>query len=235
MCYDAYVGRQQLALLVAGKLHLACRCDDESAQCVDDVWALFALLVALYNIFALLYGRDGWGVCRRASDAQFFEFVYEACLGVSCGALRVALGRCNLAALQCVALLDYGQVVGEFVALLVLLVVGRLAVYLQETVKLDNLAVGYEAFVGGVDTDGHSSLLDLSLRHLACSRALPYQVVESALLGGTLYRSIAHVCRAYGLVSLLCTLRVGVVVAWRTILLAIQLDDFLFGCVDAQV
>ena len=53
---DAYVGRQQLALLIARKLHLACRCDDESAQCVDDVRALFALLVALDNVFALLYG-----------------------------------------------------------------------------------------------------------------------------------------------------------------------------------
>ena len=60
---DAYVGRQQLALLIARKLHLACRCDDESAQCVDDVRALFALLVTLYNVLTLLYGGDGRCVC----------------------------------------------------------------------------------------------------------------------------------------------------------------------------
>ena len=61
--YNTYVGGQQLALLIARKLHLTCRCDDESAQCVDDVRALFAFLVALYNVLTLLYGGDGRCVC----------------------------------------------------------------------------------------------------------------------------------------------------------------------------
>ena len=101
----------------------------------------------------------------------------------------------------------------KFVTLLVLFVVGRLAINLQESVKLYNLTVSNKVLVGGADADGYGSLLNLSLRHLAGSRTLPDEVVESALLGSTLDCGVAHVCRTDGFVRFLGTLRVGVEVA----------------------
>ena len=231
--HDAYVGRQQLALLVAGKLHLACRRNLQTAQSVDDVRTLLALLVAFHNVFALLYCGDCRCVCRRTAYAEFLQLVYEACFCVACWALRVALCRRNLAACEHVALLYWRQVVSELVLLLCVFVC-RLAVYLDEAVELHYFAVGDEAFVEVRRCNVHGSLLNLRLRHLACCCALPDKVVESALLRCSLDGCVRHVCGADSLVSLLRSLRVGVEVARRTVFLAVELYDLLLGCADAQ-
>ena len=74
---------QQFALLVACKFFL-CLCRNLlCAEGVDGVCALFAFLVTLHNVLALLDGGDCRGVGRWSADAQFLQFVNQRGLRVS--------------------------------------------------------------------------------------------------------------------------------------------------------
>ena len=117
---------------------------------------------------------------------------------------------------------------------LLLLVVDRLAVDLEEAVELDDLAIGDELLAGAADGDVDRCLLDLGISHLTGDGALPDEFVELALLGGTFYLGTVHIGGTDGFVSLLGTLRTGVVLAHFGVFLAVELADFLLGGVDAQ-
>ena len=110
--HDTDVGRQQLALLGASHFLLGLLRYLDALQGIYGVVALHALLVTLHHVFALLDGADGWSVGRWTSDAEVFQFLHEAGLGVSCRSQGEFLGGDNLAALQLIAFLHGWQDVG---------------------------------------------------------------------------------------------------------------------------
>ena len=69
------------------------------------------------------------------------------------------------------------------VILAVLVLVRRFAIYFQETIKLDNLALGCEYLLDGIAFDGNGGFLNLCIGHLTSDGTLPNQIVEFALLG----------------------------------------------------
>ena len=241
---DADVGGQQFALLRTGEFLLVLGGDFLSLQRVDGEGLLGALLVAFVHVFALLYGGDGGCVGRGSSDAQFFQFVDERCLGVACGTLAEAFAGRDFLSLQHVALLHLRQQVA--LQCVGLLVVGGLAVHLQEAVELHHFAGGHEqirsccAFgTAGCsllvpDFNLHRGLLQLGVGHLRGGGALPDEVVEATLLPGAFDVLLAHVGGAYGLVGLLGALRVGLEVARMAIVGTVETRDFLLARADAE-
>ena len=126
----------------------------------------------------------------------------------------------------------------QVVASLVLLVLGRevlCLIYLQETVKGNNLARCHELAVVH-SADGNDSLcaLYLCICHLACYGALPYQFVQPLFLGRPLYLGLVHIGGTDGLVCLLCPLATGVVLACLGILLAYGFGDMLLAGSQAE-
>ena len=101
-----------------------------------------------------------------------------------------------------------------------LLVVGRLAVHLEETVEHHHLAIGHKLFLLAVYVYRHGGLLYLGLGHLRGYGTLPYQVVQAAFLGVAGNGGLGEVSGAYGLVGFLGALRVGLDVAGAAVLLA---------------
>ncbi|CCZ13370.1 unknown [Prevotella sp. CAG:487] len=200
--HHSYVGGQQLALVVARHLGLARCVDYESAQRVHRVWAFLTLLVALHHIVALLYGAYCGGICGRASDAQFLQFVYEARLSVSRRTLRITLRGGYLAPCEHASLRQFRQSVLSFF-LTVVIVVSRFAVHFKESVELHNLSVCHELLLRSAHTYRRCGLLYERVSHLASRRALPYKVIQSAFLHCPVHRSVVHICGADGLMSLL--------------------------------
>ena len=107
--HDTDVGRQQLALVRAGYLFLLLHINLDAFQRGHLIGAGLALLVALLHVFALLDGRDGRSIGRRTADAQLLQLVHQAGLGIAQRTLAEALGGCNLAAHQLLALAHRGQ------------------------------------------------------------------------------------------------------------------------------
>ena len=82
--------------------------------------------------------------------------------------------------------------------------------------------------------DAHGGLLYLCVFHLAGCRALPYQLVEAALLCRAFHCLGVHICGAYCLVGFLRSLRVGVILACLVVFLSpCSLYLFLAG-IDAE-
>lgn len=81
--HDADVGGDEFAPLRSGHFCLGLSGDGVVLECVYGIGALGAGLVALDHVLALLDGGDEGGVGRRTSDAQLFQFVHEAGLGVA--------------------------------------------------------------------------------------------------------------------------------------------------------
>ena len=81
---------------------------------------------------------------------------------------------------------------------------------------------------------GYRCLLNLGVGHLRGGRALPYEVVEAALLQRALNLRAVHVGGTDGLVGLLGALRRGVILAHLRVLLTVELGDLLLGRVDGQ-
>ncbi len=160
----ADVSRQQFTLFRAYYLLLTPLRDLVTLECTDGVTPFSALLVAFLYILTLLDSTDGRSIGRRASDAKVFQLLDEACLGVSERWLRETLRCRNLPALKHVALRQRWQYVHG--VLFVLLIVGRLAVNLDETVEDDNLTVGDKFLSTVAHVDGNGSLLNLRLCHL---------------------------------------------------------------------
>ena len=96
--HDAYVGRQQFALVAANVLLLILSRYHDAFKRIYQVLAFFALAVAPGYVLAMLDSTDGWGVGRRATDAQFLHLMHKASLGIACRTLRKAFNRGYLAA-----------------------------------------------------------------------------------------------------------------------------------------
>ena len=92
------------------------------------------------------------------------ELVDQRSLGIALRALAETLGSLNLATCQLHAFLERGQHVAILVILLV--VIGRLAVNLDEAVELDDLAGGDEFTAYSANVYLHRCLLQLSVGHL---------------------------------------------------------------------
>ena len=115
----------------------------------------------------------------------------------------------------------------ELVLLVVL--VHRLTVYLDETVELHHLTLSHKCLVAIAQFDVHGGLLDLGIGHLAGDGALPDQVVEALLLTCTLNLRLVHIGGTDGLVSLLGTLRTGVILTCLAVFLAIETHNLLLA------
>ena len=207
---------------------------------VDGEGALFTFFIALVHVFALLYGADCRGVCRRSPDAQLFQLVHEACLGVPERPLAETLGGGNLFRHQFLTLAHGGQYVAVgLVVMLLFVVIRRLAVYFQKTVELNHLARCHElrhAFVARFRLYAyrHGGLLNLRVGHLACRRAFPDEVVEAFLLCGAVYLMVVHICGAYRLVRFLRSFRVRMVLPFMAVFLSPHFYYLVFACVEAQ-
>ena len=118
--------------------------------------------------------------------------------------------------------------------LLSIFVIVRLTINLEETIKLDDFALGNKLLVGTADRDVDRSLLNLCISHLTGNGTLPDQVVELTLLCGALNLCAIHVGRTNGFVSLLSTLRIGVILTYLAVFLAIELGNLLLAGIDTQ-
>ena len=96
--HDAYIGGQQFALVAANVLLLILGCYHDAFKRIYQVLAFFALAVAPSYVLAMLDGADGWGVCRRTTDAQFLHLMHKTGLGITCRTLRKAFYRGYFAA-----------------------------------------------------------------------------------------------------------------------------------------
>ena len=96
--HDAYVGRQQFALVAANVLLLILSRYHDAFKRIYQVLAFFALAVAPGYVLAMLDGADGWGVGRRATDAQFLHLMHKTGLGITCRTLCKAFNRGYFAA-----------------------------------------------------------------------------------------------------------------------------------------
>ena len=118
--------------------------------------------------------------------------------------------------------------------LFLVLVIHRLTVNLDKTIEFYHLTLGNELLIATTDINVDSGLFYLGVSHLAGNGALPYQVVELALLGSTLYLRTLHIGRTDGFVSLLGTFRAGVILAYLAVFLTIQLGNLFLAGIDTQ-
>lgn len=181
------------------------------------VAAFLAGLVALNYVLTLLYGRNGGCISRRTADAQLLELMYERSLGVARRMLRKPFLRRHGIVTQGLTLRHGRQQMSLRLGILGIVVVGAFAVDLQESVELDDFTGGYELFFTVAQTDIDRCLFQTGIGHLAGHGTFPYQVVEPVFLCRTLNALALHVCRTNGLVSFLCALGMGVILAWLMI------------------
>ena len=112
--------------------------------------------------------------------------------------------------------------------ILLILVIDRLTIHLDETVELHDLTLGDELLLTPdsclliLDGNRHRRLLNLCVSHLTGNRTLPDQFVQTLLLARAFNLQTVHIGRTDGLVSLLSTLRVGVVLTRLAVFLAIE-------------
>ena len=83
-----------------------------------------------------------------------------------------------------------------------------------------------------MDVDG--GLFYLSISHLRGDGTLPDQLVKALLLAGSIDAGFAHVGRADGLVSLLRSLRAGMIGARLAVLIAVNLDNLVLAGIAAE-
>ena len=223
--HDAGVCGDEFAPVAAYRFGLGGVCHLAVAECDDCECLPFSLAVALDDVFALLYGRDGRCVGRWAADAQFFEFFDEAGFGVARRLLCVAFGGGDFAAGEP---LSHGH--GRQCAAVVLclgVVVVRLAVEAQESVEPDDFARGGERVVCAVDGYPDVGLVDECVGHLRGERALADEVIEAFLLLCAVDGVVLHVGGAYGFVCLLCALGVCGVAACLDVFVAHEACDLV--------
>ena len=162
--------------------------------------------------------------------------MYQRGFGVAQRSLAEAFRSRYLAAHQFLVLPDLWQHVASL--LLLLVVVGRFAVDLQETVELHHLALGDKRCrdVGCFQVEGvvsrqefylHRCLLQLCVGHLRGNGAFPYQVVEPLLLSRALNGGLVHIGGTDSLVRLLCPLRAGVVLAGLRVVGTVEVCNLL--------
>ena len=158
--------------------------------------------------------------------------MYQRGLRIALRTLAETLSSLNFTTCQHHAFLQRGQDMALLV--LQLFVVDRLAINLDETIKLDNLALGNKLFVATADGDVDGGLLNLGISHLAGDGTFPNELVELALLDCSLYLRTLHIGRTDSFVSLLSTLRTGVILAYLAVFLAIELNNLFLAGIDTE-
>ena len=141
--HNADIRRHELALVRAGQLAAHFLRYLLALERIDSVHALLTFLVTLGHVLTLLDSRDGGGVGRRTANTQFLKLMHQRCLRIALRSLTEPFDGGNLATRQFRSLYQRGQHVAELVLLLVL-VVARLTIDLQETVEFHNLALSDE-------------------------------------------------------------------------------------------
>ena len=139
----------------------------------------------------------------------------------------------DLTACEFLTLVQWGKDMTEL--LLLVFVIDRLTIHLDETVELHDLTLGDELLLTPdsclliLDGNRHRRLLNLCVSHLTGNRTLPDQFVQTLLLARTLNLQTVHIGRTDGLVSLLSTFRVGVVLTRLAVFLAIETCNLLLA------
>ena len=194
---------------------------------------------ALEDVAAVLDRAEDRRIGRRPSDAQLFQRLDEARLGVASGRVRRVRLRLDAGGLDRLSLLHRWQPALAVVAL-GLLVVGFLDVRTQEAGERDDLAARAELgdlFGGAGAHDPHADGVSRRVAHLRGDRALPDQLIETELVAAQL---AAHLTRraetiaggADRLVRLLRVLHLALVTTRRIrdVLGAVQLAGLLTCC-----
>ena len=225
------IGRQELSLIRTGHFLPLLLSDHLALQGIDGVEALFALLVSLMHIFALLNGGNGGSISRRTTDAQLFQFMNERSFRIAEWTLAETFCGLNLTTRQFHAFLQRRQHVAFF---FLFFIVHRLAIYLDETVEFHHFTLSHKDLVSTTDRNVYCGLVHLGISHLTGYRALPNQFIEFLLLRCSLDACILHVGRTNGFVSFLSTLRTGVILAHLAVFLTIELGNLLLAGVDTQ-
>ncbi len=192
----------------------------------------------LPDVTAVLDGLHDRRVRRRSSDAQLFERLDQARLGVAGGRLRAVALSLQRGGAERVVLGETRQAALGVVRLGVGLV-GTLDVGAEEAGLGDRLAAGGEVgdlARGGRARQAHRHALTDRVGHLGRDRALPDQLVEAELVGADLAPDLARRAevvagRADRLVRLLRVLHLPGVPAGfgRDELVAVQLADLRSG------
>ena len=159
--------------------------------------------------------------------------MYQCGLRIALGTLTEFLCCLNLPACQLIAFFCLWKNASEL--FIVLVVVDRLFIYLDETVEGDHFALGDKLFFGGVHLDGNRCLLNICVGHLTGDGTFPDEVVETFLLCGAFYLYLVHIGRTDGLVGFLGTFRMGLVMTRLAVLLAIETVDFCLAGIDAEI
>ena len=144
------------------------------------------------------------------ADAEFFQFLHQAGLGVARGVLGPMLGGIAAFHGHQGAL---GQVGQHALGLFLVVVVGAFHVYFQEAVELHLFTAALERQFGAADANLYLGLLQFGVGHLAGYGALPDQFVQSALGALGIDALAAQVGRTNGFVGFLCAFGLGLVAA----------------------
>ena len=91
---NSYIGGEQFAFIGSCELGFLSRFDFPIVQRQHTIFPLRSFPIALLDIFALLYGRNGWCIGRRPTDTQLFQFTNQTGLGIAGGSLRETF-RCR--------------------------------------------------------------------------------------------------------------------------------------------
>ena len=138
--HGAQVGGDELALVAAHLFLPGLLLDLAVLQGELHIAPFLGGLVVLLHVFALLYGGDGGRIGGGAPDAELFHLLHQAGLAIAQRMLREALRGMDGPGQQPVALAQRRQ----HQPVLVLLLVGRLDIHLQEAVEPDHFSPGHE-------------------------------------------------------------------------------------------
>src|SRR5574344_152835 len=104
-----------------------------------------------------------------------------------------------------------------------LLIIGRLKVHFEESIKQYLFTTASELFGGSADTYLYCCFLNLGICHLGSNGTLPNKLIETTLRRISINIGNTHIGGANGLVSLLCTFNFGVIISNFYIFLTIEL------------
>ena len=123
---------------------------------------------------------------------------------------------------------------------LLIVIIERLTIDLNETVELHDLALSHKLLLASdtsllvLDTNRYRCLLDFGISHLTGDSTFPYQLIQTLLLGRALNFNFVHIGRTDSLVGLLSTFRTGVVLTSLTVFLTVDTYDLLLAGTQAE-
>ena len=169
--HHADVRRKQLRTFYTGIL---CFCFGRDRASFEGKYSEISwdpVTVTFLDISALLYRRDGWGIRGRTANAEFFQSLDQAGLGVARGMLGKTLGSDNVGAGKGLPFLHGRQ--PTFLLFFIAFVVLAFEVNFQEPIECDDLAFGCETLLARGDGNGRRGVLQFGIGHLRSDRALP--------------------------------------------------------------